>query len=85
VLTNWHYASGSEHSILVNEHDAHGQRRDAAGAVLPCDQFPLRAHRECLGCGCIHGAPNPRGVSALLREADAIRSAARRRADRPDD
>jgi hypothetical protein len=60
ILTNWHYGSGNDDILLPNETDWPGQRRDADGRVLPCDQHAARAGRPCLGCGCEHaGAGGP--------------------------
>lgn len=71
VLTHWHYASGSDHSLLPSD-AFHGRRRDAEGGLLPCDNFPIRAERACIGCGCVHGEAEPRGFATLLAEADRI-------------
>ena len=59
ILTNFHYGSGNDEILIPNADQAHGQRRDAAGAVLPCSRHPGRAGRPCLGCGCPHEPPRP--------------------------
>jgi hypothetical protein len=84
VLTNWYYWGMSNASLVPNEHH-YGRRKDAAGNVLPCRFFPVRARRECVGCGCNHGKESPRGLSVLLEEADRIMKAykARGRLRRP--
>jgi len=69
VLTNWHYGSGSDASLLPSD-AAHGRRRDAAGGILPCNRFPIRANRACIGCGCAHGHRDPRGMKTVLAEAE---------------
>lgn len=71
VLTNWYYF-GSMDASLVPADDHHGRRRDAEGRVLPCRYFPVRARRECLGCGCDHSSRRPRDLDASLAESDAL-------------
>jgi hypothetical protein len=71
VLTNWYYAAGSDASLLPSD-EAHGRRRDEHGTVLPCNQFPGRGARACLGCGCDHAHADPHGLRTLLAEADAL-------------
>jgi hypothetical protein len=71
VLTSWYYTSRSDASLLPSD-EAHGRRKDAHGTVLPCNQFPIRATRSCLGCGCDHGQVEPRGLSTLLAEGDRL-------------
>jgi len=68
TLTNWYYWGGSNTSLLPNE-AFYGRRRDENGNVLPCRHFPIRARRECLGCGCNHAGAS-RSVDAVLNEAD---------------
>ena len=69
VLTNWHYGSGSDASLLPNDAE-HGRRRAATGEVLPCNRFPIRSGRACIGCGCLHEHPDPRGIRTVLDEAE---------------
>ena len=69
VLTGWYYASHSDASMLPSD-AVHGRRRDEHGAVLRCNQFPIRATRLCIGCGCDHTHAEPHGVRTLLAEAD---------------
>ncbi len=69
VLTNWHYSAGSDASLLASDAE-HGRRRDDSGAVLPCDRFPIRSNRACLGCGCIHEHADPRDLRTVLAEAE---------------
>ncbi|MCL4233752.1 MAG: hypothetical protein KJ042_04450 [Deltaproteobacteria bacterium] len=76
VLTHWYYASGSDHSLLPSD-EHHGRRRDEHGELLPCDNFPIRAERACIGCGCVHGHAEPRGFETILAEADRIFASAR--------
>lgn len=71
TLTNWYY-HGLSNTSLIPGKDLSARRRDRQGAVLPCNQFPGRAHRECMGCGCKHGSSNPRSVGAVLRQADIL-------------
>ncbi|MBI5488167.1 MAG: hypothetical protein HY905_12615 [Deltaproteobacteria bacterium] len=54
MLTNWHYFSDNDEILLPNETQAHGRRRDVAGALLPCRKHEARKGRPCLGCGCDH-------------------------------
>ncbi|MBI5500022.1 MAG: hypothetical protein HY907_07245 [Deltaproteobacteria bacterium] len=54
MLTNWHYFSDNDEILLPNVDQAHGRRRDAAGAPLPCRKHEARRGRPCLGCGCDH-------------------------------
>jgi hypothetical protein len=68
TLTNWYYWGGSNTSLLPND-AFYGRRRDENGKVLPCRHFPIRARRECLGCGCNHAGAS-RNVDAVLDEAD---------------
>ncbi len=68
TLTNWYYYGGSNTSLLPND-AFYGRRRDAKGGILPCRHFPIRARRECLGCGCNHAEPS-RDVGAVLAQAD---------------
>lgn len=75
VLTNWHYGQNSDHSLIPSD-AAHGRRRAPDGAVLPCDRFPIRAERECIGCGCVHDRPDSRSLATVLAEADRARAAA---------
>jgi len=77
VLTNWHYGSGSDVSLLPSDQE-HGRRRDLSGAVLPCNRFPIRSNRACIGCGCLHGHHDPRGLRTVLAEADHYLPAVRR-------
>jgi len=77
VLTNWHYGSGSDVSLLPSDQE-HGRRRDQWGEVLPCNRFPIRSNRACIGCGCLHEHPDPRGVRTVLAEAEHYLPAVRR-------
>ena len=77
VLSNWHYQGGSEYSLLPSDAH-HGRRRDDDGRVLPCDKFPIRAARECIGCGCVHDAAEPRSAATILAEADRVLAEHRR-------
>ncbi len=70
TLTNWYYHGMSNTSLLPNE-QYHGRRSDASGKVLPCRYFPVRAGKECIGCGCRHEQPEPRGIDDILEQADA--------------
>jgi hypothetical protein len=70
TLTNWYYWGGSNTSLLPND-AFYGRRRDENGKVLPCRHFPIRARRECLGCGCNHAGAS-RNVDAVLDEADQM-------------
>jgi hypothetical protein len=56
-LLHWYYAAGLDGALFPNETDGFGQARGADGAVLPCQRFPERAGRPCLGCGCEHPLP----------------------------
>ena len=69
VLTNWHYGSGSDVSLLPNDQE-HGRRRGRCGDVLPCNRFPIRSKRACIGCGCLHERRDPRGMRTVLAEAE---------------
>lgn len=71
VLTNWYYFGQSNASLLPNE-EMPGRHQDPRGFVLPCRFFETRAQRECLGCGCMHGSPDPRNLKSFLREADGL-------------
>jgi hypothetical protein len=71
VLTNWTYHGGLNHAVVPAE-DHLGRRRDARGQVRPCRYFPVRARRDCLGCGCAHDEPEPRGIDLALRETDEL-------------
>ncbi len=77
VLTNWHYGSGSDVSLLPSNRE-HGRRRDRHGKVLPCNRFPVRSNRACLGCGCLHKHSDPRGLKTVLAEAEHYLPAVRR-------
>jgi len=76
VLTNWHYGSGSDASLLPSDAE-HGRRRDESGDVLPCNRFPIRSGRACIGCGCVHEDADPRGFQTILEEAEHYLPAAR--------
>lgn len=78
VLTNWYYWGQSNASLLPNE-TVHGRRRDPDGRVLPCQYFPARQGRECLGCGCDFRVRRPRSVEGVLAEADRIHARCARR------
>jgi hypothetical protein len=54
ILTNWHYFSANDEVLIPNTTEGLGQRRSSSGAVLPCQLYPERAGRPCLGCGCEH-------------------------------
>lgn len=69
TLTNWYYWGGSNTSLLPND-SFYGRRRDENGNVLPCRHFPIRARRECLGCGCNHAEGEARNVNMILAQAD---------------
>ena len=69
ILTNWYYY-GQLNSSLIPADDHYGRRRDSQGPVLPCRYFPVRARRECIGCGCNHSLRGPRDLDASLAEAD---------------
>ncbi len=70
TLTNWYYWGGSNASLLPND-AFYGRRKDEKGNILPCRYFPVRARRECLGCGCDH-AGESRSVNAVLHQADEM-------------
>ena len=78
VLTNWYYWGMSNASLLPNEH-AFGRRKNQEGNIMPCQFFPVRGRRECLGCGCRHGSPHPRHIESFLSEADGIYRAYRKK------
>jgi hypothetical protein len=69
TLTNWYYWGGSNTSLLPND-AFYGRHRDEKGNVLPCRHFPIRARRECLGCGCNHAEEEARNVNIILEQAD---------------
>jgi len=71
TLTNWYYWGKSETSLMPNE-TVHGRKQDAAGEVAPCENFPLRSRRACIGCGCKHDEKNPRDFDRILSEADSV-------------
>jgi hypothetical protein len=71
ALTNWHYYGMSGAAIAPNK-DISGRRTDEAGSILPCNLFPERAGRECLGCGCKHAAKAPRSMETVLSQADEV-------------
>ena len=71
TLTNWYYHGQSNTSLLPNG-EYYGRRTDSAGNVLPCRYFPARAGRDCIGCGCRHDHPEPRGIDTVLDQADQI-------------
>ncbi|MBF0227210.1 MAG: hypothetical protein HQK76_17325 [Desulfobacterales bacterium] len=71
VLTNWYYWARSDSSIIPNEL-VHGRRKDENGELLPCRFFPLRKSKSCIGCGCAHSLPEPRGLKTVLKQADEI-------------
>ncbi|RJP84770.1 MAG: hypothetical protein C4518_18160 [Desulfobacteraceae bacterium] len=70
TLTNWYYFGGSNTSLMPND-AFYGRRKDEKGNILPCRHFPVRARRECLGCGCNHEAPS-RDVAAIIAQADEM-------------
>ncbi|MDX9721780.1 MAG: hypothetical protein RBU37_13600 [Myxococcota bacterium] len=52
-LISWYYHSRHDNALQPN--CAEGARaRDENGNILPCQRFPSRASRPCLGCGCKH-------------------------------
>ncbi len=71
VLTNWYYYGQSNASLLPNE-EYPKPRHDPDGEILPCRFFEVRAQKGCLGCGCLHDAPEPRDLRSLLNEADRV-------------
>jgi hypothetical protein len=71
TLTNWYYGGMSKTSLIPNE-AAHGRKRDQNGEPAPCENFPLRSSRDCLGCGCRHDEEFPRDFERILSEADSI-------------
>jgi hypothetical protein len=71
VLTNWYYGGGSDTSLMSNE-EHYGRRTDKDGNVLPCNLFPIRATRECIGCGCRHELRYPRSINTVLKQADQV-------------
>jgi hypothetical protein len=71
VLTNWYYY-GRMNSSLIPADDHYGRLRGLDGGVLPCRYFPVRARRECIGCGCNHSLRGPRDLVASLADADAL-------------
>jgi hypothetical protein len=77
ILTNWYYF-GQLNSSLVPADDHHGRRRDLRGELLPCRYFPVRARRDCIGCGCNHSIRGPRDLDASLAEADEVLARFRR-------
>ena len=54
LLTNWHYHADIEPALRPNTDLFFGQRKAPDGTVLPCERFPERDGRPCLGCGCEH-------------------------------
>ena len=79
TLTNWYYYGRSNESLLPNT-GHFGRRTDEAGSLMPCRYFPVRAKRQCMGCGCDHGRHSPRDMEYVLTEADRALAAHRRRA-----
>jgi len=71
VLTNWYYHGQSNASLLPNE-EIPGRLQDERGFVQPCRVFEGRSQRACIGCGCMHGAPDPRDLNMFLKEADRL-------------
>ncbi|MEW5734070.1 MAG: hypothetical protein AB1921_04400 [Thermodesulfobacteriota bacterium] len=71
ALSNWYYYGHSNTSILPNE-SCFGRRRDEDGNLMPCNIFPERGVRECMGCGCKHGDTDPRGIETVLNQADEM-------------
>jgi len=71
ALTNWYYYGQLNNSLLPAD-DHYGRLRDRQGKVLPCRFFPMRARRECIGCGCNHALASPRDLATSLAEADAL-------------
>jgi len=71
TLTNWYYGEDSETSLLPNE-THYGRKLDQSGSLLPCQEFPLRHRRNCLGCGCKHDESHPRGFDLILSQADQV-------------
>ncbi len=80
TLTNWYYFGGSNASLLPNE-EVFGRRRDDEARLLPCKHFPVRARKECLGCGCQHEMDSLRSPEFILRQADAAYNAYRKSRD----
>ncbi|MFW5739592.1 MAG: hypothetical protein ACOC1F_04435, partial [Myxococcota bacterium] len=76
VLTNWYYYGGMNRSLIPAD-DHHGRRREAGGSILPCRFFPVRARRECIGCGCDHARPGPRDLRSALAQSDALEASLR--------
>ena len=71
VLTNWYYY-GKMNRSLIPADDHHGRRRDEHGQVRPCRYFPIKARRDCIGCGCDHGQEAPRALATVLGESDRL-------------
>ncbi|MBI9074383.1 MAG: hypothetical protein JEZ02_03145 [Desulfatibacillum sp.] len=71
ALSNWYY-HGLSNTSLIPCKEPSARRKDRNGKVLPCNQFPGRAHRDCLGCGCKHVSRSPRSVGTVLRQADLV-------------
>jgi hypothetical protein len=77
VLTNWYYYARMNYS-LIPEREHYGCRTDANDKTLPCCYFPVRAKRDCIGCGCNHQLPEPRDLHASLAEADLLLGAVKK-------
>lgn len=71
ALTNWYYYGKSNTSLIPND-TAFGRRKDKDGKILPCNVFPERSHRDCVGCGCKHTSRVPRSMGTVLRQADQV-------------
>ena len=71
ALTNWYYYGKSKTSIRPSD-ECFGRRRNESGDILPCNVFPERSGRGCMGCGCRHGLDAPRSVETILAQADEM-------------
>ena len=71
TLTNWYYKAQSNTSLVPSDKEF-GRRKNKQGEVLPCNVFPGRAKRGCMGCGCKHTSKSPRSMGTILRQADQV-------------
>lgn len=71
VLTNWYYYAQMNTSLIPAD-DHYGRLRGPKGEILNCRYFPVRARRECIGCGCNHSRRGPRDIEHSLADADEL-------------